>query len=677
MSLYGLVPEVLAEIIAYLPATQLFLLLATSNPLRTKILERTNAVIEYSSSSQPARLLPTTFYRFAKVRSVFLQTRWRSHSSALTPDLPHHFAFGTSLSELTVEGLNALAHFLDPGYFSPGLTLISRSAWIDLGAILPNLLTLEIDGFLLKARVDVEVPDTLPRSLTSLTLNLVQRRSKTLFCSAVEGLTNLTHLSLQDTTKYDATALFTNVPHLTSLHLPRMCPTTCLPSIANLSHATFPSVSTDWVEAICRSCVRLTLHSTPIVDLKPLKFLTDLKIVSEINDDALLWMPPSLTRLSVKRFSPVWRLCHLPQSLLHLVVSDAMMFEEAADTLEKLKEVGAKSWLPPRLETFSVSLDNTDTLSEDWWPLFPHSLTQLDPRVNIETKKEGVVKFTDFFPNLEDRLTLSSDWRSRVYNTYQSCYGTGWVFPEKLKSLAIHLPPYNLILEENRESFESRPSLLDSCSDSWPMSLTCLSMIDINFPVANCSLKSLPRSLISLYMVIKGKEKGLVELRGRAAVRNPVPPQFIRTLSDLPPILTTLFIDCNLIMEDPDAVLSALPRTITDLSLPSLRNIKNEHVRLLPPTLTAIELLFVQDLTDASAAMLPTTLISVLFRLNRGMTLEALRLIPSSITYLNLKKNVNFRRYQLDQALGIVKARKMRMSLVTKKMNFSETECKL
>lgn len=677
MLLPHLVSEVLEQIFSYVGPIDVLSLLVACKPLRSLLQSRIELNLRISGHEDSHGQLPRAFLTLGKLRSIYLFRYWTESNIPSQNGLRHPFAFGSHLKSLQVRGYGAFTAFLDRTTcsFEPSspLAMPTTTYWSthSLGAVMPNLELFKVWDPT-QQQVFIALPDSLPPSLTILSIKLGFHRDKGLTnIHNLERLTQLTHLSLTSmASKFDATSLLASLPYLTRANIQSLSPATFIND--QMTHIHLPSLTEKWTERLTSSCTRLTTRILTLDELpmlQQLRNVTRLRLDSDHGENLFRALPPALVELRVQEVlvppnGCPWFFCFLPHTLLRFITGRQIALGDAQVLKQHLAAVNKSLWLPAGLRLLSLySRDPIPT--KDWLPLFPRSLTILRLDWTMQaSESDTTFDFASHFSQLLLGFTLRPD-ASRT--AYALPIAAAVTLPPLVKIVRLRAPLPNALLPALEAA---RVSLLDVVlkGGGWSTKLETLDIDDTVYPTVE-AIKALPATLKTFSICKKSSVYGIRQYPGGITLREYVPPAFISALSYLPPALTSLTIDDSWLIEDPEPLLRSLPATLKLLTLEPIRNFDDQHVPLLPPRLERLTISYAHNLSDTAMDLLPDTIEALELRLNRALTINAIKLVPPSIRSITLPKNVNFKRAQRHEIHAIMLERGLKLGLETKKLS--------
>lgn len=668
MSLSECSADVYAQIFFFLPGADLTVLAASSKPLFHSVFGR--GLLTSWRQVLERRLWPSRqLYETATLKDLSLTVYRPALAKYSLAGIPHPLSFGKQLQTLKIFGEGALSLFFNqPTRELPILPTTKINdpnghphAWVNLGELLPQLVTLciiESDDLI----STTALPDTLPRSLTSLRVESPLYSGKRINLPLkLEEMTNLTHLRINPlsvvSNQAHLEAQLAQLTNLTSLHIRDLPLNTVIPS--RLTSLTIDTVTSDQHKVLqkCRK-LRHTSYYQLAPDLLLLPTLTSLE--AAIGTDLVAFakaLPPTLTKFRMgscyDHDRQVWKLAFLPESLLHFWAFSSFTLGSVETTkakIEELRQAGENvhHLLPPRLLTLQFFSEGLDP---EWWPLLPSSIRfgHLHLRIpeQASTSPDQDLNFRKAFPDYSGDLSL-------VPSNRKAPIQTNWTFPHQTKYMTLRLP--------TPAADTSSPLLLNLPQDRWPSSLRALRVLwQPEFPATLPPLQMLSESLKTLII-----EEATDYSHTRAD--SLIIADFVASFATLPLYLTTLQICTSRVFDHPGDLLKVLPQTLTDIECKTLRHFDDNTVPLLPPKLKRLCLRHGQKLSDTGVAMMPKTLETLEIKLNREITHRSLRIFSPFLVLLNLPKNALFTKTFKEEIIQILKERIMTVQITTKMM---------
>lgn len=652
MRLEQLPIDILKGVFVLLSVEDLEALIGTNGNMR-RILLAPGAVTRLAISPRPGARIPKLAYQLPFVTSVSIYHHCRSYHHKLHMLAPVLFGFPILVTTLCIDAW--YFHEQAIGY-APSNTPYgagNSKCCLIISKAFPNLQTLDVVSAY-DSQPDVLKSFTnLPPTLTSLSVKFPAHLASTYVeFPDISGLVNLTHLQLSPFLRTTGQTGFdgTLYPNLTSLSLPFFVGPVSISENHIIHLGISQSNESIFTPALQRRCERVTLFlnkfdldcsdlrlSTHIVHIdvatipsfRPFvlsapKSLTSLKIGrilgQEPNDDILLLqLPDGLKTLDYPSSASLLR---QPNPSLHVATS-----------LLSAAEKENKKFLPS-LTNFYYS-NEVSPMSVEWLKLLPSSLRMISKTLSLDVTRPELIDFAQKLPLLKNLSLASQSSESHLpaemsHTTEAGIQADGiqpklhlckqFTLPSMLQTLTVVVAfprGSSSGLSSDKDALHAQ-SILDSYPERFPETLESIRIVEPCFPL---SFQRLPTGL----KVFRGEFRShpkmkITQKHGIVTSWGRVPEYFEVALQTLPPTLHTLYLQSNALIGDTKAFLSALPRTLTELNVPSLEKFGDEEAPFLPPNLAIMDIRHSETLTNAGFMLLPRTLVSVGLKLNRGLT---------------------------------------------------------
>lgn len=693
--------DIFRHLFLYLTGTEFLTLLASSKPLHHIVLHR-GLTSSWNYTPPVRQWAARVLYNLPDLAKLSLSITRPRLPDPRSLGLSHVLEFGSRLQVLKLHGQGAISlllisrtpdnadsfRALKRGYHGS-----SHYDWVNLGKLLPQLVTLSvIDQRELVAHL--ELPETLPRSLTALTFegyiyspfrltfpslgkmtNLTQCRLNPCHPSfdgqLVAQLHQLTRLTSLEIRSLDLSNQipgdFKFAPDFNVLEEPKSLTDVLPKGITSLSVLSIHSNLGNRLE----DCLELSLHSYSHSHLSHFPpRLTSITTAVNQTVPFLKSLPQTVTNIKITSggefYVPAWKLAYMPDSVLHFTASFMMEAALDEDLLVKLQEIkeneGIQRWLPAGIQTLSVyPLGGMDSKH---WHLFPQSI--VNARLWLCGEDEGqsseTLNLRRILPRFAGELVLVP----HVYDTASNLpviTGAGtlidWTFPYGVEHLRFEWA-------DSEKSIGACQSILNLPADRWPSALKQLHFRFPRFPAVLPAFDNLPPSIEKLSMTDSSSSGNVGPYEYEKSVMDSAANIFAESLANLPRQLTVLVLHTRLCFRDAVKFLKNLPATLRDLECKNIHNFDDNAVAHLPPKLERLRINHAQRLSDQGIAKMPSTITELDLRYNRAITPEALRVITPTVLTLTLPKNVNFRKKTQVQVLETLRSRNMALSLITR-----------
>lgn len=609
----------------------------------------------------------------------------------------------SKLTELVIEAWKSKYIFFGSQPSPGGSVLV-------ISEVFPLLKTLKFKGWIEQDGKVMRAFEKLPSSLTDLCIHSYKYVTYSSAFPDINHLTNLQSLHITPFNNIGSSKIFDsrNFPYLTSLRVPGLSDTLlmeqsdikCLELSPEHSENLSPKLQMqcetifvrfhnfDWASSSFRSSTRLTkievskaLNLQTVTNALP-QTITWLKIQDVENfhpkdEILLLSIPHGITTLGI-----TVRVSDNDLTYNQMDIIDQMVAEKARKAANK-----ENFWFfdASSFESFG----SCPPAIIEWLNVLPPSLRVYNRRISLTVKRLPSAGFIDFAnkipllntlyltskpshraPSEEELLSNDSSSQSCPIHSLHVC--RNFTLPPLLKNLEIEISstllPIHVCHPSCTSSKVKAQSLFDAGSEPFPEALDYLSVREDLIPKRLTRLPSLLSHLELDFKTEAGMQ--ITNIGGRAVSWGAATEDFERDLLMLSKNLHTLYLRSDRLIRDTKAFLTALPRTITMLTLPIIEKFGNEDVPLLPPKLVKLDVRHAETIDDDGYLLLPSTLTQVSFKLNRNLTPKILDFLPPSTLLLFIPRNSNFPKslYRRITSLDEGRAHTRKLTIVTKRL---------
>lgn len=645
MTLLRLPVDILASITPFLSFTDIDALASTC-PIMRRNLYLPGVVTRLTSTVNNPDQAPTRYIcnlpslLHIKLFNLVQEAQFRARKR-----LPRLLQFGPQLLTLDFFSPESVMTHWEYDFEKPSESSASPLPMVavpfNFGASFPHLTSLTLSAF--NGTVINAAFQDLPTTLTSLQVKLPvpAAQAKPSFPS-VKALHRLQTLELRPFDRFNdgEEGCLSHLTSLTCLQIPEF------QDELELAQDTIKTLEVGHIGItyanVCRrSCLEMTLKffgsRRDIVLPEKLTSLTIDKAQS-LRFLAPGGLPATLTLLKVidsDREPTDWNhtFLGLPSGLKHLNMHFWECWREGENSVqcqEFLKSIGKtrSHMLPPALE--HLYYRGTPILADiDHLEYLPSTLKTYIRPFSMTSTTDAKIDFAKRLPEVT-HLDLSTDLFRMTGETWYLC--NRFSLPQRLVSLKLDfllqdkMNYSKLSPRVDNGSISIRQSILDLNHDALPQTLKFLSVKEDYYPH---DLSGLPAGLETLICVFAPRVIEIREEGGVVRERGRISKTLADSLLSLPPGLTKLQLYTRLVIGNVTEFLSALPRSLVDLTLPSLETFRDEHAPLLPRQLQSLYIRHAQELSDDGFLALPPGIERLDLRLNRKLTPNILDRIVS------------------------------------------------